>query len=51
MKITFNTYGNLPLNQLLKLHILTVIVTSIFEEDGKFYPQLYLDDSLYDLNV
>ena len=48
-KIKFNTHDNLPLNKLLKLHILTIIVRCIFEEDGKFYPQLYLDDCLYEL--
>ena len=41
MKIKFNSYDNLPLNKPLKLHVLTIIVRCIFEEDGKFYPQLY----------
>ena len=49
MKIKFNTYDNLPLNKPLKLHMLTIIVRCIFEEDGKFYPQLYLDDCLYEV--
>ena len=51
MKIKFNTYDNLPLNKPLKLQMLTIIVRCIFEEDGKFYPQLYLDDRLYELRV
>ena len=51
MKIKFNINDNLPLNKPLKLHLLTVIVRSIFEEDSKFYLQLYLDDSLYELCV
>ena len=51
MKTKFNTDDNLPLNELLKLHLLTIIIKRIFEEDGKFYPQLYLDDSLYELRV
>ena len=51
MKIKFNTDDNLPLNKPLKLHLLTIIVRCIFEEDGKFYPQLYLDDCLYELRV
>ena len=51
MKIKFNTYDNLPLNKPLKLHMLTIIVRCIFEEDGKFYPQLYLEDCLYELHV
>ena len=51
MKIKFNTDDNLPLNKPLKLHLLTIIVRCIFEEDGKFYPQLYLEDCLYELHV
>ena len=48
LKIKFNTDDNLPLNKPLKLHLLTIIVRCIFEEDGKFYPQLSLDDCLYE---
>ena len=51
IKIKFNTDDNLPLNKPLKLHMLTIIVRCIFEEDGKFYPQLYLDECLYGLRV
>ena len=47
-KIKFNTYDNLPLSKPLKLHMLIIIAGCIFEEDGKFYPQLYLDDYLYE---
>ena len=50
IKIQFNTDDNLPLNKPVKLHLLTIIVRCIFE-DGKFYPQLYLDDCLYELCV
>ena len=51
MKIKFNANDNLPLNKPLKLDLLTIIVRCIFEEDGKFYLQLYLDDCLYELRV
>ena len=51
MKIKFNADDNLPLNKPLKLHQLTIIVSYIFEEDGKFHPQLYLDDCLYEVRV
>ena len=30
------------------LHMLTVIVRSVFEEDGKYYPQVFLDECLYE---
>ena len=49
MKIKFNTDDNLPLSKPFKLHLLTMIVRCIFEEDSKFYPQLYLDDPLYEV--
>ena len=38
MKIGFKSDNNLPLNKTLKLNMLTVI--SVFEEDGKYYPQI-----------
>ena len=41
MEVKFNSNDNLPLNKTLKLHMLTVIVRSAFEEDGKYYPQVF----------
>ena len=29
--------------------MLTVIVRSLFEEDGKYYPQVFLDESFFEL--
>ena len=49
MKVKFNSDDNLPLNKMLKLHMLTVIVRSVFEEDGKYYPQVFLDECLYEV--
>ena len=46
MKSKFNLDDGLPLNLILKLHILTIIVRSAFEEDGKYYPEVFLDDCL-----
>ena len=51
MKIKFNSDDNLPLNKPLKFHMMTIIIRSVFEEDGKLYPQVFLDDTLYELNV
>ena len=42
---------DLPLNKLLKFHLMTITIRSVFEEDGKPYPQVFLDDTLYELNV
>ena len=41
MKIKFNSDDNLALNKTLKLHNMTIIIGSVFEEDGKFYPQVF----------
>ena len=49
MKIKFNSDDNLTLNETLKLHNVTIVIISVFEEDGKFYPQIYLDECLYEL--
>ena len=51
MKIKFNSDDNLPLNKQLKFHNMTVTIRSVFEEDGKLYPQVFLDDTLYELNI
>ena len=39
MKIKFDSDDNLPLNKMLKLHISTAIVRSVFEEDVNYYLQ------------
>ena len=49
MKIKFNSDDDLPLNKPLKFHVMTLIIRSVFEEDGKFYTQRFLDGTLYEL--
>ena len=49
MKIKFDSDDNLPLNKVLKFHALTIIIRSVFERDGKYYPQIFLDEALVDL--
>ena len=51
MKIKFNSDDDLPLNKQLKFHNMIATIRSIFEEDGKLYPQVFLDDTLYELNI
>ena len=31
--------------------MVTMTIRSVFEEDGKLYPQVFLDDALYQLHV
>ena len=51
MKIKFNFDDDLPLKNTLKFHSMAITIRSVFEEDGKLYPQVFLDDILYELNV
>ena len=51
MKIKFNSDDDLPLNKPLKFHNMTITIRSVFEEDGKLYPQVFLDDTLYELSI
>ena len=46
-KITFKSNNDLPVNKPIKLRLLTIIIRPVFSENGKFYPQLFLDDALY----
>ena len=51
IKINFNSDDDLHLNKPLKFHNMTIIIRSVFEEDGKRYPQVYLYDALYELSI
>ena len=51
MKIKFNSDHDLALKKRLKLHNMNIIIRSVCEEDGKLYPQVFLDDALYELNI
>ena len=49
MKIIFNSDDDLSLNKPLKFNATTIIIRSVFEEDSKFYPQVFWDYILYEL--
>ena len=49
MKIKFNSDDNLPLNKILKLHNVTIVVRSVFQEDGKYYLQVFLVECSYEV--
>ena len=51
MKIKFNSDDDLSLNKSVKFHLMTITILSVFEEDGKLYPQVFLDDTLHELKV
>ena len=38
MKIKFNSDNDLPLNESLTFHLMTITIRSVFVQDGKLYP-------------
>ena len=48
-KIKFVTDDSLLLSKLIYLSTLTVVIRCAFEQGDLFYPQVYLDDALYQL--
>ena len=49
MKIKFNTDDNIPLNEIIYFPTITIIIRSLTQKDGKYYPQLSLDEYLYEV--
>ena len=51
MKIKTNSDDDLPLNKPWKFHNMTISIRSVFKKDSKLYPQVFLDDTFYELKV
>ena len=48
-RILVNTEDDLPLNKQIKFPTLTIIIRCVFQEGETLYPQIYLDECLYEL--
>ena len=48
-RIKVDTDDDIPLNVPLKFPTLTIIIRCVFQVGTKFYPQIYLDECLYEL--
>ena len=49
MKITFESDDDLPLGKPLNIPNMITVAASVFGKDGKYYPQVYLHECLYEL--
>ena len=47
MKIKFKSNDNLQTDNIVNMHRVTILIRNVFAQNGKFYPQLFLDDGLY----
>ena len=44
MKIKFESNNIFPTDKDVNIYIATIVIRAIFAKDGKYYPQLFLDD-------
>ena len=49
MKIKFESDDNLPLGKTFSISDIIIVAVSVLEKDGKFYPQIFLDECVYKL--
>ena len=43
----FESNNIFPIDKDVNIYTATIIIRGIFAKDGKYYPQLFLDDGLY----
>ena len=49
MTIKFHSYGGLPVNKTIEIPSMIAVVRAIFLENSKYYPQVFLNEFLYEL--
>ena len=49
LKIKFNANDDILLNKVIYFPTITITIRSVTQKDGKHYPQLFLDDFLYEV--
>ena len=47
MKLKFESNNIFPIDKDVNIQTATIIIRAIFAKDGKYNPQLFLDDGLY----
>ena len=46
-RLRFSSNVDLPLHALIQFRALTLAISCVIEKDGKYYPEIYLDEGLY----
>ena len=49
MTIKFESNDNLSTDNIVNIRQVTIFIRNVFAQNGKFYPQLFLDDAVYEL--
>ena len=47
LTINFDTENDVPINKMLKFNSLTILITRVFERDGRFYHKIFLNECYY----
>ena len=50
MKIKFNLNDKLPQNKSVEILIMTVVIRAVFHENNKYYPLVFVDESVWNIN-
>ena len=50
-KLRFSSNVDLPLDTLIEFHMLTVVINCVIEKGNKYYPEIYLDECLYETDI
>ena len=48
-KWRFSSDVVLPIDKLIEFHSLTIVVSAVIEKGGKFYPEIYVDEGIYEV--
>ena len=49
IRIKFESNDNFPADNIVNMHFVTIIIESVFAQNGKFFAQLFLDVALNEL--
>ena len=49
IKIKFDTNDKLSLNKTIKIPIIIIVIRAVFHENNINYPQVFLDECLYEI--
>ena len=50
-KLRFSSDVDLPLDTLIKFHMLTIFINCVIEKGNKYHPEIYLDECLYETDI
>ena len=51
MKIWFESDDNSPLGKILNIPVFIIVAKSVFQENNKYYPQVYLHECRMSMNI